>query len=132
MAKFQVVVFFFIVVFLTILVESIIALPHDLAHGLVINRRPEIYFDANVVDKAYRLCWMEIQKDILTGRAKRSGYPRWYPLSGGRRYFLPHSERQKLSLGEKCLLMRGIEVVRHQERMMNEKLFGIQRGTVDA
>ncbi|VDO03152.1 unnamed protein product [Rodentolepis nana] len=132
MAKLQIVVLFSIAVFLTMLVESIIALPHDLEHGLVINRRPEIYFDANVVDKAYRLCWMEIQKDILTGRTKRSGYPKWYPLSGGRRYFLPHSERQKLSIGEKCLLMRGIEVVRHQERMMNKKLFGIKRGPVDA
>ncbi|VDL18916.1 unnamed protein product [Hymenolepis diminuta] len=131
MAKLQIVVLFSVSVLLTILVESTTALPHDLEHGLVINRRPEIYFDANVVDKAYRLCWMEIQKDILTGRAKRSGYPKWYPLAGGRRYFLPHSERQKLSLGENCLLMKGIEIVRNQERLMNEKLFGIQRETID-
>lgn len=97
---------------------------------MLINRRPELYYDSEVVDKAYRLCWMEIKEDILTGRAKRShlgqpGYLKWIPIAGGRRYFLPSSEQQKLTLGENCLLMKGIEVAKSQERMETEPFFGI-------
>ncbi|VDK23254.1 unnamed protein product [Taenia asiatica] len=99
------------------LVEESAALPNVWGHGLLINRRPDVYYDSEVVDKAYILCWMEIQKDILNGRSKRFEptqpyQPKWVPIADGRAYYLPYSERQKLSLGDRCLLEKGIQIAR--------------------
>ncbi|VDM31433.1 unnamed protein product [Hydatigera taeniaeformis] len=105
-----------LLVFLAFVEESS-ALPNAWGHGLLINRRPEVYYDSEVVDRAYILCWMEIQKDILKGRTKRFDptrlhHPKWIPIADGRAYYLPYSERQKLSLGDSCLLEKGIQIAR--------------------
>uniref|UniRef100_A0A5K3F1D6 Uncharacterized protein n=1 Tax=Mesocestoides corti TaxID=53468 RepID=A0A5K3F1D6_MESCO len=113
---------YIVLIFTLFFIEAATAIPKTLEHGLVINRRPELYYAADVVDKAYRLCWVEIQKDILTGRKRRSeesnpqdSFPRWVPIAGGRRYYLPLSEQKKLSIGENCLLVKGIEIARREE-----------------
>ncbi|CDS38082.1 expressed conserved protein [Echinococcus multilocularis] len=97
--------------------EKTAAFPNTWGRGLVINRRPELYFDSEVVDKAYILCWMEIRKDILESRIRgfeqgKPYRPKWIPIADGRAYYLPYSERQKLSLGDRCLLEKGIQIAR--------------------
>lgn len=76
-----------------------------------------MYFTGDIVDQAYQMCWSEIQKDALVDRTRPQALLKWVPIAGSRMYYLPYSEQRKLTLGQNCVLLKGIEIARRQEML---------------